>query len=353
MVHVGLWRACLFLLIWNRQGLGHGPSYYTRRRESEETGVFGSSEASQRRIVVEGSVSPYLLAPEDAEDLEKEQSRIIQAIMDHYDAENVQVLHAERNAANAIFLSVSGISKDAEVYKWVETIPGVVSVSDSVDLTEDSSVVGEDNNGNTHDGIRDLSGETQDIRVIADTYLGAGTVRRDHCLGGQGVRVAVIDSGIDYTHSIFGGEGSTTAFETAAASTRPRADGLFPTLRVVDGHNFVGGAASTDEDTNPLDQVSGHGTGVATAILAMAPDVELIAAKVCNDRGVCPDYAVIAALDYANKKGADVVNSTYKNYVALERYLSGSKLSCPFLCAHSFSWTAICQWILSHACSSD
>ena len=70
---------------------------------------------------------------------------------------------------------------------------------------------------------------------------------------GNGVRVAVLDSGIDYTHAAFGGPGTKAGYEaaygTAPADARNTTlDGLFPTTRVVGGYDFVGeawGAART------------------------------------------------------------------------------------------------------------
>ena len=94
-------------------------------------------------------------------------------------------------------------------------------------------------------------------------YIGASTA---HALGatGAGVRVAVIDSGIDYTHRNLGGPGTQAAYEAAwapipippapaipvvPAGTGYRViddpgtaadDGLFPSAKVVGGFDFVG-----------------------------------------------------------------------------------------------------------------
>ena len=45
---------------------------------------------------------------------------------------------------------------------------------------------------------------------------------------GEGIKVAVIDTGIDYTHANFGGPGTVAAFDAAfAASTSPADPALF------------------------------------------------------------------------------------------------------------------------------
>ncbi len=62
---------------------------------------------------------------------------------------------------------------------------------------------------------------------------------------GTGVRVAVLDSGVDYTHRNLGGPGTTAAYAAAygASPADPKnttLDGLFPTAKVVGGFDFVG-----------------------------------------------------------------------------------------------------------------
>ena len=87
---------------------------------------------------------------------------------------------------------------------------------------------------------------------------------------GEGVSIAVIDSGIDYLHANFGGPGTIEAFETNDSTVIE--DGTFPTLKVVGGIDLVGDAynASSDDpdintpapDDDPLD-CNGHGSHVA------------------------------------------------------------------------------------------
>lgn len=81
---------------------------------------------------------------------------------------------------------------------------------------------------------------------------------------GAGVKVAIIDTGVDYTHADFGGPGTKPAFEAAKAIT----DDSWITSKVVDGYDLVGDDydgvlnPTPQPDENPLD-CNGHGTHVA------------------------------------------------------------------------------------------
>jgi subtilisin family serine protease len=95
-------------------------------------------------------------------------------------------------------------------------------------------------------------------------------------LHGEHIRVAVIDTGVDYTHANFGGPGTVAAFTAAfAASTAPADPKLFGphAPKVKGGTDLVGDAYNADilgsvpvPDPNPLD-CNGHGShtsGTAT-----------------------------------------------------------------------------------------
>ncbi|MDP1580638.1 MAG: S8 family serine peptidase [Candidatus Didemnitutus sp.] len=85
---------------------------------------------------------------------------------------------------------------------------------------------------------------------------------------GTGVKVGVIDSGVDYLHATFGGPGITGA---AAGVTDTNANGYFPNAKFPGGWDFVGnnytGSATVPQpDANPWEGVNGHGTAVASLI---------------------------------------------------------------------------------------
>jgi len=81
---------------------------------------------------------------------------------------------------------------------------------------------------------------------------------------GNGIRIAVIDTGVDYLHANFGGPGTAAAY--AANNRNIIEPGTFPTAKVVGGTDFAGdaytGANVPVPDPDPLD-CFGHGSHVA------------------------------------------------------------------------------------------
>jgi subtilisin family serine protease len=176
-------------------------------------------------------------------------------------------------------------------------------------------------------------------------FIGSGTAWEAYGKTGKGVKLAIIDTGIDYTHADFGGPGTTAAFTQAAAnSTAPADPNLFgPNApRVKGGWDFVGDAYDADgdaeaatpkPDANPLD-CEGHGSHVAgtaagsgvttdgktyggpynkstekTAFKVgpgVAPQVDLYALRVFGCAGSTD--VTVEAIDWAVDHGMDVIN---------------------------------------------
>jgi thermitase len=110
---------------------------------------------------------------------------------------------------------------------------------------------------------------------------------------GAGVKIAIVDTGIDYTH---------------------------PDLasRYAGGHDFL------NHDSDPMDDML-HGThvaGIAAAamnnltgnpaeeegVAGVAPAAQLLAYKVCDSQGQCPDFAIEQGIAQAITDGAKVIN---------------------------------------------
>ena len=177
----------------------------------------------------------------------------------------------------------------------------------------------------------------EDAQVALPTttaYVGANTVRnRNPSIDGTGVRIAILDSGIDFTHYNMGGPGTVAAYQAAYGGTTcgpTVANTSAPTFtsKVVGGFDFVGESwpnTALQPDPNPID-CGGHGTHVADITggrsadgvwMGMAPGVQLYAVKVCSAVSTsCSGLAILQGLDYAldpNQDGdlsdaVDVVN---------------------------------------------
>ncbi len=100
---------------------------------------------------------------------------------------------------------------------------------------------------------------------------------------GAGIKVAVIDTGVDTSHPMFAGR-------------------LAPKEEWKD---FV------DADQNPSDTAGyafGHGTGVAGLVVQLAPRATILPIRVLNGDGSGDILSVIAGIDWAVQKGAQVIN---------------------------------------------
>ncbi|HEY8452295.1 MAG: S8 family serine peptidase [Micromonosporaceae bacterium] len=106
-------------------------------------------------------------------------------------------------------------------------------------------------------------------------------------LDGTGVRVAVLDTGVDATHPDLAGK---VVARLDFTGTSPLA---------VDGHGHGTHVAAT---------IAGTGAASDGLRRGVAPGAELMIGKVCTDNGQCPADAIIAGMQWAASSGAKVVN---------------------------------------------
>ncbi|MFK0152430.1 S8 family peptidase [Streptomyces sp. NPDC090493] len=129
------------------------------------------------------------------------------------------------------------------------------------------------------DAVREVSDDRSGPQIGAPTAWKAGYT-------GKGVKIAVLDTGIDADHPDLKGQ-------------------------VVAAKNF---SLSPDTDdhqghgTHVASIAAGTGAGSGGRYTGVAPGAKLLAGKVMNDGGSGDDSAIIAGMEWAADQGADIVN---------------------------------------------
>jgi len=162
----------------------------------------------------------------------------------------------------------------------------------------------------------DPPGAVADL-VTAIKMTGADIAQSELGLSGRGVKVAVIDTGIDYNHPDLGG-----CFGRGC--------------RVEKGFDFVGDDFNSDPadpaynpvpvpDNDP-DDCNGHGTHVSGIVGAngvvkgVAPNVKFRAYRVFGCEGSTTSDIMLAAMERARTDGADVVNMSIGSALQWPQY---------------------------------
>lgn len=135
---------------------------------------------------------------------------------------------------------------------------------------------------------------------------------------GEGVKIGIIDTGIDYTHADFGGSGNVSDYEGNDPTVIE--SGTFPTAKVRGGYDFAGRTYDADDsasvpepDADPLDY-NGHGSHVAGTAAGVgvsgsvgsgvAPGADLYALKVFGDEAGSTDLTSLA-IEWAMDPNSD------------------------------------------------
>jgi subtilisin family serine protease len=108
---------------------------------------------------------------------------------------------------------------------------------------------------------------------------------------GAGVRVAIVDTGIDLDHPALAGH-------------------------LLAGYDFVEGDALPDDGADGVDndgdgyvdEGAGHGTHVAGIVAQVAPEATLMPVRVLDSDGVGSYFDIVAGIVYAVEHGAQIVN---------------------------------------------
>lgn len=235
--------------------------------------------------------------------IEQEQQELIDSLKAI--SSDVQVVYRYKLVMNG--LAVVG---PKEIQSKILSLPSVASYEE----------VGQFGREMTEESMGSFSLVSDYKKHNSSKFIGAEKL---HQLGikGQGIKVGVLDTGIDYTHSMLGGPGTVASFKSIDPS---QSSSLFPNDKVVGGIDLVGSDYDASSlafkyriprpDLNPLDEGS-HGTHVAGTIAGhgdyinsydgVAPEASLYAIKVFGKTGSTSDMVVIAGLEYAIDPNGD------------------------------------------------
>jgi subtilisin family serine protease len=195
-------------------------------------------------------------------------------VVRQYETFDAMVVDFPEGFDNARLRSVAGVSsvEDDKVIKWIESAP---TLEEAYGLAS---------------GKKEWAAPAVPAAQADETEIPWGVKRVNAAAAwgkvtGAGVKVAVIDTGIDYTH---------------------------PDLK----DNYAGGYNAIVTTMTPMDD-QGHGTHVAgtigavrngAGVVGVAPGVRLYGVKVLDSRGSGSYSNVMAGIDWATANGMQVIN---------------------------------------------
>jgi len=133
-----------------------------------------------------------------------------------------------------------------------------------------------------------------ELQPVLDTL---GVSQAQKSATGAGVRVAVIDSGVDPSHPELIGRIAPDGAAFIADEAQNDQAAYTDLCNGVD-----------DDGDGLLDEGVGHGTAVAALVTLVAPGAEILPIKVLDDEGVTTAFRVAKGIHYAIDHGARVIN---------------------------------------------
>ncbi|MEV2192566.1 S8 family peptidase [Streptomyces phaeochromogenes] len=234
--------------------------------------------ADAARLIATGKLDQRLF---DVTELNKSANRKAQK-------QGLKLIVGYRGAAAAAKADVRDAG-DTKVRRTLKSLNADAVLTPKADATDLWAAVTDAQGGNARtasgiahvwlDGVRKASLDKSVKQIGADKAWAAG-------FDGKGVKIAVLDTGVDTTH---------------------------PDLKdqVVAEKNFSTAPDATDKyghGTHVASIAAGTGAKSAGKYKGVAPGAQLLNGKVLDDNGFGDDSGILAGMDWAAEQGADVVN---------------------------------------------
>jgi lactocepin len=267
---------------------------YSKTIKKELTKAYRPNEIVRLIVEVE--------QPSDDEKESKNKKSIMKQkqdkVIDHFTNSKNSNADFKTKVKHRFFEGFNGFSLETEFQnlKEIESIPGVTNVRIARTFEESMAA------------SRDL--------------VQAQKVWEQYGYEGEGLLVAIVDTGIDYTHKDMkltekGKEKQKWSEETIKSKFgETEVDEAWYSDKVPTGYDW----ADNDTDVIPRGNGSSHGTHVAgtvgangdesnSGVKGLAPGVQLLAEKVFSDKGGgAYEDDIIAGIEHAVNMGADVIN---------------------------------------------
>ncbi|WP_133407998.1 S8 family serine peptidase [Parashewanella tropica] len=211
-----------------------------------------------------------------------------------------------KSTQQRVIADIKAIDGNIEVISSTRLFGNFITIKADVSLAEKIKQVA---------GVKHISVETKPISMPVNAMASISSTAQNDAISipplsaeanaGSGVKVAIIGTGVDYTHKSLGGVGTPEAYADAMANATAPFDG-FPTDVVVGGLDLS--SENHGLDLNPIDQNircvrdydkathnTGFGTRLASAVHALAPGAKLTAYKTSNVAMPNPDTCRLSA----------------------------------------------------------